>query len=201
MNHLAHFQLSQGDPGWLVGSLLGDFVKGPLQGDYPNSWEQGILLHRRIDAFTDQHPIWRSCVQQFEPKFRRYAGIMLDLAADHWLSKHWAEFHSQPLEQFCQDLYQLLDSTQGLPKNAQRVAARIIEHKGLQSYQDWEGVENALVRVSQRFKRRNPLAEAGTELQRHSDFIEHCFLQFYPQLEAYSREQRQAFLLIRRGLI
>ena len=55
MNYLAHFHLAarlasergeEGD-GLLIGALLGDYVKGPLRGDYPDDWEEGIRLHRR----------------------------------------------------------------------------------------------------------------------------------------------------------
>mgnify|MGYP003629303282 FL=1 len=68
MNYLAHFHLAQQlasrcglderdamQQGLLIGGLLGDFVKGPLRGNYPATWEVGIRLHRRIDALTDSH--------------------------------------------------------------------------------------------------------------------------------------------------
>jgi acyl carrier protein phosphodiesterase len=34
----------------LVGNLMGDFVKGRLNGRFPPGIERGILLHREIDS-------------------------------------------------------------------------------------------------------------------------------------------------------
>jgi acyl carrier protein phosphodiesterase len=55
MNYLAHLHLGGQEPDALLGSLYGDFVKGPLRGQWPAKVEAGIRLHRRIDAFTDSH--------------------------------------------------------------------------------------------------------------------------------------------------
>jgi acyl carrier protein phosphodiesterase len=190
MNHLAHFHLSSDKRAWLLGGLLGDFVKGPLRGDYPGDWEQGIVLHRRIDSYTDSHPLWAELRGQFAPSYRRYSGIMLDIAADHFLIQHWQQFSDQPLEQFCQHIYQLLAEPHTLPEQAALLAQRLVEHQSLQSYQDWQGVEKALWHVSQRLRRSNPLADAGPELQRHYPQIEAIFLRFYPQLIAYAKQQK-----------
>jgi acyl carrier protein phosphodiesterase len=193
MNHLAHFHLSQGDNGWMIGGLLGDFVKGPLQGNYPQSWEQGIQLHRRIDAFSDQHPEWRQCQRLFQPAFRRYGAIMLDVAADHFLCKHWQQFHFRQLDDFCDEIYQLLNITLTLPANAQTLANNMIRHQSLQSYGQWPAVANALSRIGKRLKRENPLHLAEQELQQHYGEIEQRFLQFYPQLQTFADEQRLLF--------
>ena len=57
MNYLAHLHLGGSQPAQLLGSLYGDFVKGPLNGRWPAQIEAAIRLHRRIDAFTDSHPL------------------------------------------------------------------------------------------------------------------------------------------------
>ena len=60
MNYLAHLYLSDdGTPESLVGALLGDFVKGDDHRNYPPAIQRAILLHRKIDAFTDAHEIFR----------------------------------------------------------------------------------------------------------------------------------------------
>ena len=56
MNYLAHILLSGDNLDIQVGGLLGDFVKGPLQGQYPEKVEQGIALHRKLDVYTDAQP-------------------------------------------------------------------------------------------------------------------------------------------------
>jgi hypothetical protein len=70
MNYLAHLHLGGAQPAQLLGSLYGDFVKGPLEGRFPEPVEAAIRLHRRIDAYTDAHPL----VQRAKQRFRRSTG-------------------------------------------------------------------------------------------------------------------------------
>ena len=57
MNYLAHFRLAEQSSEGLLGSLLGDFVKGRLENRFPETVGRGIALHRAIDSFTDAHPL------------------------------------------------------------------------------------------------------------------------------------------------
>lgn len=79
MNYLAHLHLGGPAPHQLLGSLYGDFVKGPLDGRWPQGIEAGIRLHRRIDLFTDTHPLVRDARALFPAARRRVSGILLDL--------------------------------------------------------------------------------------------------------------------------
>ena len=62
MNYLAHLLLAEPSREGLLGSLLGDFVKGPLGDRYPEQLRRGIVLHRAIDSFTDAHPMHLSLI-------------------------------------------------------------------------------------------------------------------------------------------
>ena len=57
MNFLAHAYLSFNDPDVLMGNMMADAVRGKQADEYPDKIRNGILLHRRIDAFTDQHEL------------------------------------------------------------------------------------------------------------------------------------------------
>ena len=70
MNFLAHCALTQdasdcwenGDAlrsGLLAGAILADFGKGPIASKWPLELQAGVRLHRRIDAFTNQHGVIR----------------------------------------------------------------------------------------------------------------------------------------------
>jgi len=56
MNFLAHAHLSFNDESLLVGNLIADAVKGKQFFLFSESIRKGMLLHRKIDAFTDSHP-------------------------------------------------------------------------------------------------------------------------------------------------
>jgi acyl carrier protein phosphodiesterase len=89
MNFLAHLHLSDiaGLP--LSGAILGDVVRGRLEGLFPATLERSIRLHRRIDVVTDSHPAIATARARFPEGNRRYAGMLLDLLYDHCLALDW----------------------------------------------------------------------------------------------------------------
>ncbi|WP_395734591.1 hypothetical protein [Prosthecobacter sp.] len=59
MNWLAHLYLSEPEVEFRVGNLLPDWV-GPWEMvGLAEGFQRGIARHRRIDAFTDAHPVVR----------------------------------------------------------------------------------------------------------------------------------------------
>lgn len=193
MNYLAHFHLSYGNDDLLIGALLGDFIKGPLKGERKKSIEQGIFLHRKIDVFTDSHPLLKQAHQLFQPRYRRYAGIMTDVAFDHFLNRHWQQFHQQPLSIFSKQVFQLITTSNDLTLPAKHQAENLARYNVFSNYQYWETVEAALKRISQRLTRQNPLASAAQVMEPHYEELEGIFLSFYPELQAYVKQWRQEF--------
>lgn len=194
MNFLAHFHLAWPDEGLVAGGLEGDYYKGPLRGDLPRAIERGVILHRAIDAFTDNHPLIAQLRKDLPQSLRRYAGILIDLSFDHYLSLHWSTFSDIPLKDFNDGVYRCLSAHQGdLSDGSRNMLARMVEYDILGLYLDWETVPAAAARIGQRFKRHNPLADVGPELSPAQAILERAFLAFYPELQAFSAS-RQALL-------
>ena len=83
MNYLAHLHLARHSDDAMLGALLGDFVFGMSGPDaWPDEIRREILLHRRIDRFTDDHPVVVAARTRFPEGRRRYAGIALDVYYD-----------------------------------------------------------------------------------------------------------------------
>lgn len=183
MNYLAHFHLAQRRDAWIVGGLLGEYVKGPLRGEWPAGWEQGMLLHRRIDAFSDRHESRDRFARAVPAEYRRYAGIVFDIYCDHLLSLHWQHFEGRPLRAFATQVYTLLERHESrLSPPAARMARRLIDYDVLCIYDDWETVSGSLARIGERFTRANPLQRAGIELREYLPLAERLFLELYPAL-------------------
>src|SRR5699024_8931556 len=100
MNFLAHALLAGDDPDLEVGGILGDFVRGRPDPTLPAGLRRGIALHRAVDAFTDRHPDVAAARRLFDPPWRRYAGIMLDVWFDHCLARDFGRWSDWPLEVF-----------------------------------------------------------------------------------------------------
>lgn len=192
MNFLAHFHLAWPDEGLLAGGLEGDYYKGPLRGDLPGAIERGIRLHRAIDAYTDNHPLIARLRRDFPPDLRRYAGILIDLSFDHFLSAHWDHYSDIPLGEFNAGVYRVLQTQQAsLSTGSRKMLARLLEHDILGLYVDWETVPASARHIGQRFRRRNPFLDLASQLDPARDMLERAFLGFYPELLAFSAEQEK----------
>ena len=176
MNFLAHLLLSGSDLDIQVGGLLGDFVKGPLQGNYPEKVEQGIRLHRHIDTLTARLPDMTQLYTLFESPWRRYAGIVVDVAFDHLLAQRWQHYHTLPLTVFCANFYRhLAIHRQWLPERAQQFSDRAPQIRWLESYADPDIMITVLDRVGDRFKRPVPLGECWRYVTTNRDCFDHAF--------------------------
>lgn len=189
LNFLAHLHIAERCQSHALGNLLGDFVKGPDLDAYPANVQQGIRLHRYVDATTDRHPALTSLRQLFPPDLKRYAPICLDLFWDHILGEHWERYHAVPLHRFTQVKYQelhqqILELDPRLPSTLRvsSLVARMTAQDWLTHYTDIEVVSLALERIGQRLKKPVALQASVPVLRRHHAALIETFDLFYPEL-------------------
>ena len=193
MNFLAHFHLAWPDAGLVAGGLEGDYYKGPLRGDLPRALERGVRLHRAIDAYTDRHPAVEQIRREFPATLRRYAGILIDLSFDHYLSLHWDRFSAIPLADFNRQIYHTLDQQQhALSAGSQKMLARMVEHDILGLYHEWDTVPASAARIGERFRRHNPFLDVDRDLSPARAGLERAFLDFYPDLQLFCADWERA---------
>ena len=189
MNYLAHLYLAEQSREGLLGSLLGDFVKGRLDDRFPETVRRGIALHRAIDCFTDAHPLHLASRNRIGRQRRRYAGIIVDVCYDHFLCKHWTDYSSESLTCFSARVYGILqEHRDDLPGRLRRIAPHMIADDWLGSYSDLANVGRALDGIAQRIVRSNPLAGALTEIEANYAALDDDFRRFFPDLQAQSRQ-------------
>ncbi|HEY9101681.1 ACP phosphodiesterase [Chitinimonas sp.] len=196
MNFLAHIYLARHSDAAMVGALLGDFAKADVSGRYPPEVVREIVLHRRIDAFTDNHAIFRQGVALFAPGRRRYAGIVLDVFYDHLLSQRWARYTGEPREALIARFYQaLLAHAPLLPDKLREIAPWMVEQDWLGSYLELEGVELAVRRISQRLSRNGYLLREGLDdVRANYDALATGFEVFFPELVTFAERERVALI-------
>ena len=183
MNFLAHLFLSRHSDDLMIGNYLGDFVKGPINGQYSPSITSGIRLHRQIDSFTDRHPIRIEQRKLFSKKRRRYAGVILDVAYDHFLSRNWVEFTSESRVHFIKMVYQVLDNHSAIfPDRARFFLDWMLTADALNRYHHLGGIENTYKLMSRRGRTHVPLVGASLEIRENYDLIRNGFMTFFPDL-------------------
>jgi acyl carrier protein phosphodiesterase len=195
MNYLAHLFLADDTPESLLGNLLGDFMKGVVKEQFSNSIQQGIELHRKIDSYTDSHPVVRNAKHLISLERRRYAGVLLDVFYDHFLAKYWRNYSSITLKDFSQKVYNILWENQSiLPDKLRLAVPKIIEQDWFNSYQEISGIELALNRLARRAKKGNALAGGVEDLKAHYQEIDYSFKNFFPDLIIYVKSQTCSML-------
>ncbi len=199
MNYLAHLFLSHETPEAVIGGLLGDFVKGAVGDRFTPAVAQGIVLHRKIDRYTDAHAIVAGSKRLISPLRRRFAGIMVDVFYDHFLAKHWSRYASLPLNDFTRRIYSILNQHRHtLPAALQRILPRMVSDDWLGSYRELRAVEAALGGIARRLKHKNNLGDAAEELARRYGQFEYHFFVFFPDVIRYVNGEKTLARLDRR---
>ena len=141
MNFLAHLHLSGTNDYIKIGNFIGDSVKGKSYQKFAPDIQKGILLHRKIDYFTDKHIITKDLSKFFAPKYRKYSGIVVDIIYDYYLANNWNKYSNISLEQFISDTHNLLMlNFRILPLKIKKFLPFLIGKKRLLSYRNISGI-------------------------------------------------------------
>jgi acyl carrier protein phosphodiesterase len=188
MNYLAHLYLADTSEEFLIGSFLGDFVKGSIGDRYSREISSGINFHRKVDMYADTHEKTIASRNLFGREKRRFAGIILDICYDHFLSKHWSEYSDTDLPEFIDHAYGLLQKYRDIfPERLKEVLPRLINQNWLGTYLTLEGVEITLNRIAKRISKKNSLEGSMSEIRSNYADLETNFLIFFPELVAYAK--------------
>jgi acyl carrier protein phosphodiesterase len=154
MNLLAHAYLSFGDEQVLVGNMISDYVKGKQQFNFPETVQRGIRLHRKIDAFTDEHESTKTLKKLFAQEYRLYAGAIVDVVYDYFLANDTQHFaHSQALHDFTAQTYeQLAKHTQHFPEKFASMFPYMQQQNWLYNYKENWGMQKAFAGLAKRAK-------------------------------------------------
>ena len=145
MNFLAHLYLSQGINQLMIGNFIGDYVKGKKYESYSPEIQKGIILHRKIDAYTDSHPIVKQSTSRFKPCYNRYASVVIDVIYDHYLAKKWDQYSDITLDNYVDKVHAyLLKNYFTLPNRVKGFLPFLIKSRRLENYQHLWGIEKSL---------------------------------------------------------
>jgi acyl carrier protein phosphodiesterase len=184
MNYLAHFYLSDNQPDLLVGNFIADQVKGKQIELLPSGIAHGVKLHRFIDDFTDHHPVVEQSKMRLRNRYRKYAGVIVDIYYDHFLASLWNNFSNQNLKDFSQSVYNELDKyTHHMPAICSDLILPTMKNQNwLCSYATFSGIERSLIGLSRRASFESNMQYAIEELKQDYDLFKYEFQLFIPEL-------------------
>lgn len=188
MNFLAHLYLSGTEEQIQLGNFIADSVKGKSYLNFPEKVRQGILLHRSIDNFTDNHPIVEITKKRLRGSFHKYAPVISDIYYDHFLAKYWHEFSEINLENYASDFYEVLNKNKDiLPERTLQMMPHLIKGNWLVSYRSVEGIHRVLSGMSRRTSFVSNMENAAEELNANYKLYEQEFRLFFPELIAHAK--------------
>jgi acyl carrier protein phosphodiesterase len=194
MNFLAHIYLSGNDTELRLGNFLGDFVVGdlshPRNGYLPMGVREGVVLHRKIDSFTDTHPIVRQGTRRLQPKYHKFSGILVDVFYDHYLAKNFAKYSQTPLDIFAKEFYAQLKGIQPiLPREMDKMIDSLTSRDWLGNYAHLEGIDWTLRAISRRTVIHSGMENALQDLQEDYEIFEKEFTEFFEELIAFCQQE------------
>jgi acyl carrier protein phosphodiesterase len=183
MNFLAHLYLSGKEEDVIVGNFVADAIKGNALHNFPEGMERGIRLHREIDNYTDQHPLFRASRSRLSPKYRMFAGVIVDLYYDHFLAKYWAEYSDEDLKHLVSRTYFLLIRRfHLLPARSRRILPFMITQNWLVGYRDLNSLQIVFNGMSRRTSQPSGMENAIGDLKAGYALYENEFRTFFPEI-------------------
>jgi acyl carrier protein phosphodiesterase len=190
VNYLAHIYLSNEEEEITLGNFIADGVKGKKYVQFPLGIQQGILLHRAIDSYTDAHPIVRKSTKRLHKKYSHYSGVIVDILYDHFLAKNWTQYHSIPLHKYTENFYNLINSNfDRLTPRIQKMMPYMIEQNWLLSYASIDGIGKILDQMNRRTNNQSKMNLAVIELTKYYKEFEEEFTLFFKDLKKYSKNK------------
>ena len=190
LNFLAHAFLSFGNTEVLIGNLIADSVKGKPPLHYSDNIRAGIIIHREIDHFTDNHPIYKRSLNQIKPTYKRFSGIIIDIFYDHFLAHNWTMYSDEPLEEFADNCYETLyRNFEILPEKSKHILPFMKNQNWFVSYANMAGLQKVFDGMSRRIKHPTFMENSLTELREHYVDLEGDFHLFFNELICFSNER------------
>ena len=186
MIYLAHAFLSSRNPDILLGNLIADFVKQDIDQLSPGV-QNGVMLHRKIDAFTDNHPIFLESVKRIRSNHRHYSPVLMDVFYDYFLANNFNNYSQENLQEFVIWVNQSMrDTPVHLPDYFN---SRIISLDWLLNYQYDDGIMKALNRIDKRTRYSINVEKAMNDFQSLKADLDNDFNCFFPELILFVKSE------------
>lgn len=186
MNFLAHLYLSGENEELLIGNFVADFIRNRDVANYSEGIQKGIILHRKIDFYTDNHPVVRQGTQRLRMNHGKYAPVILDVLFDYLLANNWEKYSNEPIADYTKKVYAILAKNQAIlpPKIGNRLPEMIADN-WLVKYGWDDGLRYVFERMKRRVSLPHLLDNAVESMKADYDLFEQEFNAFFPEVIAY----------------
>lgn len=192
MNFLAHLYLSGWDEQLMVGNFIADQINNRQLILYAPGVQRGVILHRKIDQFTDAHPSVLRGVRRMYDRHRKYAPVIIDVFYDYLLANHWEKYSEVSLNAFTQEVYDILMAHHELmPPGLKKNLPHMIRDDWLTKYAEIYGMQRAFGSMRRRASKPEWLDGVIDTLKGQLPELREEFNAFFPDIIAYVNEEKE----------
>jgi len=167
---------------------MADAVKGNQYKNYNKDIQNGIILHRAIDSFTDTHSVVKTSKARLNGKYGHFGGVIIDIFYDHFLAKNWSKYSNTPLNEYVSTVYKLLEKNIDiLPQKTKEILPFMIEYNWLYNYQFTDCIERVLIGMNRRTGLISNMNLAIEDLNNLYLDFEEDFTIFFKEIIEYSK--------------
>ncbi len=190
MNFLAHLKLSGDHEKIMLGNFIADHIRGNKIQHFPPEVIDGIMLHRKIDYYTDHHPAFIQTRTRLHKKYHKYAGVIADIFYDHFLARNWDDYSEISLSHFTSYSYGiLLRNYTILPRKTKQLLPFIIMQNWLASYGKFDGLTRAFDMMARRAKNKSNMEFAVDDLHADYELYKADFERFFPDIATFCENE------------
>ena len=190
MNFLAHVYLSEDNFSLAIGNLIADRVKGKDLTNFSAMIQKGILLHRKIDTFTDHHPLFKECDSILFSIYRHYSRVIIDIYFDHFLASNWDKYNSKNLKVFSNEFYDALKiESENFPENIKNFSRTLIFYNWFDSYKTITDLELILTQMAQRTRFPSKLSASKKQLKGNYTYFYNHFSSFMEEVIDFTKNE------------
>lgn len=169
---------------------MADGLKRERLERFPEDFQKGVVLHRAIDTFTDQHPLYKKSCKRIFKTHGHYSRVIIDIFYDHFLAAQWSDYHHRPLETFANDFYSLLyKHFEQLPAKTKHLYPYLKAQNWLVTYASIEGIDQILKGMHRRTSFKSKMDTASSDLSLHYNELKTDFDAFFKELIIFSKEK------------
>lgn len=174
----------------MVGNFIADGVKGKKYEKLPTEIARGVMMHRAIDHFMDNHHLTEQGKKRLRPMYGKYSAVIIDIYYDHLLAKAWRTYSDVELGDFAKQCYQVLGNYYELfPERSRQFYYYMVQNDILSQYATIVGIEKVLSGMSRRTSFKSNMETAANELQEYMHKYESEFKAFFPEIIAYLEKE------------
>jgi acyl carrier protein phosphodiesterase len=203
MNFLTQTYLAGSSEDRIFGSLLGSNIKVNTYFKYNSETLKGIDLSKRINEFTFNHPSYFKSRERLNPKFRKYAPLLIGIFYDHFLAAGWKDHANTPLDMYAENIYQILRNKSSiLPYKLKIISPVMTGSNWMTSFATLKGTHASIKEMIHICTFQSNLEYAFMDLMEKYPLYKDDFKALFPELKDFVSkverfENKEAYTMVK----